>query len=153
MDFNNNSNSYNNNMNGNPYGYQYVPPVNVPGSGLANAALVLGIISIVTAIMLTFYFPFIFGSIAIILALLSKGTAPKILTKAKSGIICASIGFVLNLVIWVYSFALLFSNPDVLLQTARTYDEMIEQIYGESSEEILGDSMEDMMNDTLELFK
>ncbi len=157
MDFNNNNNSNQNgspygnngnpNQNQNPYGYRYVPPVRKPGSGLANAAIALGIISILTAIMMTIYFPFIFGSLAILFAILSKGRAPKMLQHAKTGLICGIAGLLINIVIFGGSVYYIISNPSVLVESAQIYDQMIEQRYGVPSEEILGDSMENIIED------
>lgn len=145
MDFNNNNN--NPNQNGNPYGYRYVPPVRKPGSGLANAAIVLGGISILTAIMMTIYFPFILGSLAILFAILSKGRAQKMVQQAKIGLICGIAGLIINVVILASSILYIISNPDVLVHSAQMYDQMCEQIYGIPSEEILGDSMENIVED------
>lgn len=149
MDFNNNSYDQNNNSNTNhnPYGYPYSPPVRTPGNGFANAAMILGIIAILTAIMLTLYFPFVLGSLAILFALLSKGRAPKMSGQAKAGIICGTIGLAINISIFVSSVAFVLSNPDMLIESARIYDDMIEQMYGEPSEDILGDSMENIISD------
>ena len=149
------NNGYNNRPNGspNPYGYPYTPPVKLPGSGMALAAMVLGIISIVTACMMTFYFPFIFGSLAILFALLSKGSLTKMQTQAKTGIICGIIGLVLNCGIMVYSVNLALNNPELMIDTAIMYDDMIEQMYGVPSEEILGDSMEDVITDMYDILK
>lgn len=143
MDFNSNNNNMN--QNENPYGYGYVPPAKLPGNAFASAAMVLGIISIVSALLMTVYFPFIFGSLAILFALLSRGRAAKLSNPAKAGICCGSVGFGINLAIIISSFALILSNPELLMQTAQTYDEMCEQIYGVPTEDILGESMEDIM--------
>ena len=43
-----------------------------PGSPFAAAALILGLLSIVTAVLGTVYPPLVFGGLAIILAILSK---------------------------------------------------------------------------------
>lgn len=158
MDFNNNNhnsnqngppygNNGNPNQNQNPYGYRYVPPVRKPGSGLANAAIVLGIISILTAIMMTIYFPFIFGSLAILFAILSKGRESKMVKQAKTGLICGIAGLLINIVIFGGSIVYIISNPNVLVESAQMYDQMCERIYGVPSEEILGDSMENIVED------
>lgn len=161
MDFNNHSNGYNNsgeNNGNNPYGNDpynrpYTPPAKMPGSGLSNAAMILGIISIVSAVMMTIYFPFILGSVAIVLALLSKGLAPKLARQAKAGIACAIVGLSINLGLLVSSFAYIFANPSLLIDTAQMYDSAIEEMYGIPSEEVFGQSMEDMVNDMLDDFQ
>lgn len=158
MDFNNNNPNQNNNQgnpmpNHNPYGYRYTPPERVPGSGLASAAMILGIASIVSAFMMTVYFPFILGCLAILFALLSKGLSPKLVKQAKAGIICAIAALAVNVSIIVASISFMFSNPDLLIDVAKTYDTQIEKLYGVPSEDILGDSMEDVVNDMLNTFK
>lgn len=145
MDFNNNGN-----QNQNQNGYSYNPPPRIPGSGLANAAILMGVISIVSALMMTIYFPFILGSLSILFGILSKGRAPKLLKQAKSGIICGIIGIAANTVIVVSTLIMLFNDPTILRDTAKMYDQMYEQMYGESSEEKFGDSMENMVDSFIE---
>ncbi len=150
MDFNNNNtpNEYQN-----PYGYQYTPPVKAPGSALSSAAMVLGIGAIVTALMMTVYLPFIFGSLAIVLALLSKGSFSKIQSKARAGIICGIIGLFINFGVIGYSFNIILNNSDMMIETAIMYDEMLEEMYGVPSEELLGESMEDTISGMYEMFQ
>lgn len=156
MDFNNNNtpNGYQNpNGHQNPYGYQYTPPVKAPGSALSSAAMVLGIGAIVTALMMTVYLPFIFGSLAIVLALLSKGSFSKIQSKARAGIICGIIGLFINFGVIGYSFNIILNNSDMMIETAIMYDEMLEEMYGVPSEELLGESMEDTISGMYEMFQ
>lgn len=168
MDFNNNNNNQNSNNNpygsngypnpnensgGYPGGVPYRSPVRVPGSSFASIAMVFGIISIVTALMMTVYFPFILGSLAILFAILSKGLANGFMKQAKIGIICGIAGLAVNIVIVAGSFAYILSHPDTLRQTARMYDNMCEQMYGTPSEEIFGDSMEDMVDNLIDQIK
>lgn len=139
MDFNNNMNYQNRDF-----------PVRTQGGGFANAAMILGIIAVVTAAVMTIYPPFIFGSLAILFAILSRGKAPKLMTQAKAGIICAVAGIAVNISIIVFSFVFIFSNPDLLRETAVIYDEMCEQLYGMPSEEIIGDSMENIVDELID---
>lgn len=125
-------------------------PVRTQSGGFANAAMVLGIISIVTAAIMTVYPPFILGSLAILFAILSKGRAPKLAAQAKAGIICAITGLSVNVCIIAFSFFYIFSNPDMLRETAQIYDNMCEQIYGMPSEEVIGDSMENIVDDLID---
>lgn len=158
MDFNNNNPNQNNNPGNNipgnnPYGNRYTPQANVPGSGLAGTAMILGIAAIVSAIMMTVYFPFILGGLAILFALLSKGLSPRFMKQAKIGIVCALAALAVNISIIIASVSFIFSNPDMLIDVAKTYDTQIEKMYGVPSEEILGDSMEDMIHDMINTFK
>lgn len=153
MDFNNtnqqNQNSnQNNNQNGNPYGNPfpgqqpnpyYVPVEKSPTDALATAAMILGILAVLSAIMSTVYPPFIFGGISIVLALLSKGYKDKMSGKAKTGIVCAIVGLVMN--IWIVGsvYYILFTNEDAF----NYFDSVYEQMYGDSFsdmyEEITGE--------------
>lgn len=141
MDFNNMNNqnpNYNPNQNTNPYQApfpnqpQSTPVRKSPADGLINAAMVLGISAIVSALMLTVYFPFILGSLSIILALLSKGYEQKIAARAKVGIVCSIVGLVFNFIIVGASVHMVISNPTVFQQ----FDEMYESIYGESFSDV-----------------
>lgn len=150
MDSNNHSNEYHNPGGNNPYYRPYTPPVKAPGSNFATAALALGIASILSAAMMTIYFPFILGSVAIVLAILSKGTAAKMFKQAKAGIICAVVALVINLYLLISTFTYIIANPSLLIDTAKMYDSAIEQMYGVPSEEVFGESMEDMISNIFE---
>lgn len=139
----NNSNNYNNNTGYNNNGYYYNngyrrPAVNEPGSSLAKASMILGIISIISCFTYTIYPAFIMGSISIVLAIVSKGRRPKLLGNARTGIICATIGLIANIVIITGSMTLLFTNDAVRAQV----NEMFEQQYGQSFDEMLEEILE-----------
>ncbi len=136
---------------GRPSGYRYSPPYMAPGQKLANAAMVLGIISILSTILMTIYIPVILGSIAVILAILSKGTKPRMAGQAMTGLICGIGGLIMNLGILVTTLSFIFSHPKLLQDAAKIYDTQFEQIYGESTEDVLGQSLEDMINETFGL--
>ena len=110
----------------------YQLPVAEPGSSLAKAAMVLGIIAIASCFTFTVYPPFILGSIAIVLALLSKGRRPKLFSNAKTGIVCAVSGFATNTIIITCIMYLLFTSPYIREifedQYGITFDEMMEEI-------------------------
>lgn len=135
-----NDNGYYGN-NGYPYYNRnlYQAPPAEPGSNLATAAMVLGIASIVFCFTFTLYPAFITGSIAIILALLSKGRRPKHLSRAVTGLTCAVIGLTLNVLIIVATFTLIFTNPNVRAEVNRTF----ERTYGQSFDEMLEEIMEE----------
>lgn len=154
---NRNNNGYNNYNNGygsggsnQPSPYHYPPPVRLPGNNFSTAAMILGILAILSTFFLPIYLPFILGSLAILFALLSKGRAPKLSGNAMVGTICGSIGIGINAALFgIYAafFFSLFSDPDLMRDTAQTYDDLIEQMYGVPTEDIFGESMEDMMED------
>lgn len=137
-----NNNGYNYNNNGyNPnYGrYAYPMRVSEPGSKLANAAKILGIVSIVTFFTFSVYPAFITGSIAIVLALLSKGRRTKLLSNARIGIICAVIGIVANAMM-ITGFTVRFYTDDDF----RAYvNQKVEEQYGQSLDEMLEEIMEE----------
>lgn len=144
--YNNNSygnNGYNYYNNGyNPYYGRYAYPVNVtePGSKLASAAMVLGIISLISCFTFTIYPAFITGSIAIVLALLSKGRRPKLFGKARTGIICAIAGLITNTVLITGCIVMIFTNDDIRAQVNQTFEEQYGQTFDEMLEEILENS-------------
>lgn len=110
----------------------YQLPVAEPGSSLAKAAMVLGIIAIASCFTMTIYPAYILGSIAIVLALLSKGRRPKLFSNAKTGIICAVSGLAINTLLIAFIMYLLFTSPYIREifedQYGITFDEMMEEI-------------------------
>lgn len=137
-----NGNPYANNNGYNPNYGRYAYPVNVsePGSKLATAAMVLGIISIISCFTFTVYPAFITGSIAVVLALLSKGRRTKFLNNARIGIICAVIGLVSNVMLITGVTVLYFTNDDFRARVNQNYEEQYGQTIDEMLEEILEDS-------------
>ena len=79
---------------------------------LATAALVLGIISLVSTLCCC---PFIFSALGIVLALLSKGAEKMLRPRAKTGLILSIVGMCVSVVLVVFSIALPFfmykTNP------------------------------------------
>ncbi|MCM1174387.1 MAG: hypothetical protein NC341_04975 [Blautia sp.] len=131
------NNGYNNNY---PYYNRnsYQIPAAEPGSSLANAAMICGILSMVSCLTFTVYPAFMLGSVAIILALLSRGRRSSLFSKAKTGIICAAVGLVLNAVILTSSITYVFTNPEGRAEFNRTW----EKIYGMPFDDMIDDMME-----------
>ena len=139
---------YGNNWNyGNGYpqfpdnGYrQIVYPVRPaePGSSLANAAMILGIIALICCFTFTVYPAFILGSIAILLALLSKGRRPVLFPKARTGIICATIGLVLNTLLTTSAIVMVFTSDEL----RQEMNEIMESQYGMSFDEMIDEIIE-----------
>lgn len=139
---NNYNNGYNNGYNNNnPYYNRnvYQMPQTKPGNGLFTAAFVLGIVALVFCFTFTVYPAYIFGSIAIVLALLSKGKNAKMHSKASVGIICAIAALVLNTCIVTYSMTTIFTNPEVYEE----FNDTCEEIYGMSFDEMIEEIMEE----------
>lgn len=146
----NNNNPYNNNYNPNNNGYNnpqgnypyydrsaYQRPIAEPGSSFATASMILGIISIIASFTFTVYPAFVLGSIAIVLALLSKGRRPKLLSKATAGVICATCGLVINTVIVAVCMVLLFTDPDVKAEVNKTFEKQYGVTFDEMWDEIM----------------
>lgn len=100
---------------------------------LATLSLVLGLISIPFCFFM--YTGIILGGIAIVMAILSKGTAKKLLPQAKKGIFYGSIGVVLGYAVLISSIHNLVTDP--------TYRQQLNQF----SEQYYGESMDDMLKE------
>ena len=98
---------------------------------MASVALILGLLSVPFCFFL--YTGIILGGIAIVFAILSKGTASKFLPQAKKGIIYGSIGIVLGYGIIVSNVHSIMTNPSYREQLNR----MSETYYGESFDDML----------------
>jgi hypothetical protein len=144
----NNENPYNNN---NPYqnnSWQYRPaPMKSKGDGMATAALILGVMSVLSLFFMQLYIPFIAGSVGIILAILSKGSAQKLLSKAKAGIACCTMGLVLDILVCVGSVYLVFNLPTLMPDMVDEVNEMCEEQYGISYDELM-DEINEMIQGT-----
>ncbi|MBQ6589776.1 MAG: DUF4190 domain-containing protein [Butyrivibrio sp.] len=100
---------------------------------LATLSLVLGLISIPFCFFM--YTGIILGGIAIVMAILSKGTAQRLLPQAKKGIFYGSIGVVLGYAVLISSIHNLVTDP--------TYRQQLNQF----SEQYYGESMDDMLKE------
>lgn len=142
--YNNNSNNSDNRnpyTGGNPNGSPNPgrKPNGISGERLASAAMVMGILTLATFISMTVYPPFVFGSIAIVLALLSRGRVTRMNGKARAGIICAAIGLIANCALCGTSAYMLYTKPEIMNQV----NEIFETQYGMSYEEMLKMILED----------
>lgn len=140
MDYNrqqeNNNNQNNYRSQGNVFPY--------PGQDFAMISMILGTGCLFT--FFTVYLPIVMGSLAIILAVISKGYAKKMLLTAKIGMISAVCSLAILLSVFTLTFTFLFSSDrESLTDTGRTLDEQIETQIGNSTEDILGISYEDLM--------
>lgn len=154
MDYNNNG--YNNNnpytQQNNPYNSPNPRPgIQNPGQTMATIAMVLGLASVFC--IFTVYLPMVFGSIAIILAILSKGYGKKMLATAKIGVGTAIGGLSMVLLLIASVFTLFMSNTDILIDQGRQLDEQFERQTGQKLEDYLGKSYEDIMREYAELLK
>lgn len=121
-----------------------------PGQTMAMASLILGIASIVT--LFSIYLPIILGSIAIILAILSKGYGKKMLSTAKAGVGTAIGGMVLIIAIFGSVISLFLSmTGDELVEFGRQVDKQFKQQTGMDIEELTGTSYEEIMQQYAEM--
>lgn len=142
MDYNNNNpyTQQNNNYYSNGQG-QFIRN---PGQALATVSMILGLASIFT--IFTVYIPIICGSLAIVLAILSKGYGKKMLGTARIGIGTAIGGMALVIaVIGSLTALLLSSSGDTLVKFGQQMDQQFEEQTGQKLEDVLGTSYEDIM--------
>ena len=126
--------------NENPYGNQNttrMPVVNRANS-MASAAMSLGIVALILSFTCTLYPTLVFGGVAVILALLSKGADAHMHANARTGIITATVGLVFNLIIVITSFVLIFS-PVADPKYKEEFNKMYEQFYGQSFDDTMNE--------------
>lgn len=151
MDYNHNNNPYT------PPNHPYDSNrqrqfIRNPGQTMAIVSLVLGIASIVT--LFTIYLPIILGSLAIVLAILSKGYRKQMLAAAKAGIGTAITGIVLIAAIFGSVISLFLSmTGDELVEFGRQVDRQFEQQTGMDIEDLTGTSYEEIMKSYAEMME
>ncbi len=123
---------------------------------LATAAMIMGIISLVSILCCC---PFIFSAIGIVLALLSKGAEATLRPRAKTGLILSIVGLVVSFVLIVATIAfpvLMYkTNPEfrknfnnAMEQSLDQDEELFRELYGDEAFE----QMRDMFTDGKEPF-
>ncbi len=98
---------------------------------MATVAMILGLISIPFCFFL--YTGIILGGLAIVFAILSKGTADKLLRQAKKGIFYGSLGIVIGYAVFASNMHTIFTNPAYRQELNR----MSEQVNGVSFDDML----------------
>lgn len=140
-----NRNYQNNGFGGGMYGnnYQQAPP-----NGMATAAMILGIISLVTSCC--FYLAIPLGVIGVILAVLSQGSEHTLSPRAKSGLWLAVAGAALSLFLTVASVASTFSRygVDGFMNMLKQYEQFYEGQSGQDGNSNYND-MKDWLDDYL----
>lgn len=153
MDYNNNTNPYTQ-PNNNYYSNGQNQFIRNPGQTMATVSLILGIVSIFT--IFTVYIPLICGSLAIILAILSKGYGKKMLGIAKAGITTGIVGITLIITVIVIVISSLLNlistlSAEEMIEFGRQFDEQFEQQTGQEIEDVAGTSYEEIMKMYAEL--
>lgn len=135
----NNGNQYNgNNPYNNPYGAPLQPaPFKAKGENMASASMILGIITLVSLLLLRLSLPFLLGGVGIILAILSRGGARKMLGKAKAGMICCITGMAMDIVLCVFAVWLVFALPKLSPELTEEVNKVCEEQYGVSYYEMM----------------
>lgn len=93
---------------------------------LISSSLILAVLSLITIQLVIF--PFIFGGLSILFAILGSGSNPKIPAKGKVAIVLSSLSIVLTITLSVFAIKMIFTNPAMRQQLNATSM----QIYGES---------------------
>lgn len=140
---------YNNGPYHNPYGSPLQPsPLKAKGENMASASLVLGIITLGSLLLLRLSMPFLLGGVGIILAILSKGGARKMIGKAKAGLICCITALALDIAFCVFAVWLVFSLPKLSPSLTEEVNKICEEQYGVSYDEMMEEicDMWDMEN-------
>ncbi len=100
---------------------------------LAGTALVMGLISIPLCFFLNL--GVVVGGIAVVLALLSKGTMEKLLPQAKRALIYGTLGIVIGYGVFAYDLHNVLTNPEARAQL----NVMSERMNGVSFDDMLKD--------------
>ncbi len=110
---------------------------------LATAALVMGIISLVSILCCC---PFVFSAIGIVLALLSKGAEKSLRPRARTGLFLSIVGLVVSLLLTVativFPIVMYKTNPEfrknireAMEQSLEQDEELYRSIYGDETYE------------------
>lgn len=117
--------------NGSPL-YQFEAPQPPPKNAMSTAAMVMGILTIVTTIMCTVYIPFITCGLAVLFAILSKGKDRQMSHSAKTGTATGIIGLCLNILLIGMTWYMYTTVPEIHEQA----NTIFEQRYGVSIDDI-----------------
>ena len=115
----------------NNYNYNQAHNELDPHVSFATISLVLGLLSI----PFCFFFNagVIMGGIAIVIAILSKGSEKKLLPQAKKGIIYGALGIIVGYAVVIGSFYTIMTNSEA----RESMNTMTEQVYGISFDDVL----------------
>ncbi len=97
-------------------------------AGMAVASLVMGILGLAMACCV--YPPVIFGSLAIIFALLSRGGEMHMNSYGKAGLVLGILGIICGILIFTYSFFTLMAEFGGLEGYLQYIEELMEEMGG-----------------------
>lgn len=98
---------------------------------MAKTARTFAFLAVITALFGTMIFPFIFGGLSILFAVLSRGNTAGYQLNAKIAIICSCIALAGNTLFTGFAFYNIFYNEEYRQQLDATF----EQMYGMTMEE------------------
>ncbi len=107
------------------------------GRQLGRTAALLGVFSIGSTVFLPIFLPIIFGSIAVVLAILSKGKQKAFPQGGRQALILGTIGLVINFLLLaacIVTFYLILHDPSVRAQA----NALMQQLYGYSFDDLWG---------------
>ena len=118
--------------------YRFAERPTSPQGKTSSAATALGILSIVTCFTFPVFIPGLLASIAIVLALISRGADRALSVSAKRAITYAVIGIVVNVVIFgniAFTLYRVIQDPEY----RKSFDQTMEGMYGFSLSQFLRD--------------
>lgn len=98
---------------------------------LATVAMVAGLLSVPFCFF--GYIGIVLGGIAVVMAILSKGTEKKLLPQARKGIFYGSLGVIIGYAVVISSIHMVLTDPAMRQQM----NQISEQLYGISFDETL----------------
>ena len=81
---------------------------------LIASSLILAVLSLITIQLVIF--PFIFGGLSILFAILGSGSNPKIPAKGKVAIVLSSLSIVLTITLSVFAIKMIFTKNATILR-------------------------------------
>ena len=121
-------------------------PVNrtpvIPANAFAKASLTIGGIALVSVFTFTIFPAIILGSLALILALMSRGAELEFHKTAKSGILMSVLALVVNVALVGGTCALILGDNPYHDELNATYEEMFGMSYDELLEGVMDGSIE-----------
>ncbi len=128
-------NQMSNQTNGNMPGQRpvYVQSAAQPENQMSTAAMVTGIIALVSVILIPLFpfLPFIFSGVSIALAMLSRGSNKRFSSHARAGLVTSSCGLVLTFLLFALVIYLITSVAEYQDEWNRAYDRIYEETYNE----------------------
>ena len=114
----------------------------VPANAFAKASMTIGGIALVSVFTFTIFPAIILGSLALILALMSRGAELTFHRTAKNGILLSIMAFVVNIALVGGTLGMIFGDNSYHEELNATYEEMFGMTYDELLEGVMDGSIE-----------